>query len=185
MVFALARTFHKPAATQGNRNRGFPEPGAGAQTSGDFTPAPAESQWSPVYPIQGDPTNVYPLAPANAARGYGDPLSPRQGRRGWGPGPAKSGRPVDVLAPWWSGHVADRTVHNFGKVLTNPIGAGVVARYRPQASYGPAGTYANGQIFWTSQAIPTTINLQGLTDPAALAAVLGPIRVQAVVRTTG
>lgn len=185
MVFALARTFHKPAATQGNRNRGFPEPGAGAQTQGDFTPSPEESQWSPVYPIQGQPSWNTPASGKGEQRGFPAPLKAQQGRRGWGPGPTSSGRPVDHLAPWWAGHVANRTVHNFGKVLTNPIGAGVVARYRPQASYGPAGTYVNGQIFWTSQAIPTTINLQGLTDPAALAAVLGPIRVQAVVRTTG
>lgn len=184
MVFALARTFHKPAAS-GNAARGFPAPGAGDQTQGDFIPAPAQAVWQAERPTQGVRSWFTPTSGKGEQRGYPAPLKAAQGRRGWGPGPAASGRPQDHLAPWWAGHVADRTVHNYGKVLTNPIGAGVVARYRPQASYGPAGQYVNGQIFWTSQAIPTTVNLQGLTDPAALAAVLGPIRVQAAVRTTG
>jgi len=73
----------------------------------------------------------------------------------------------------------------YGKVLTNPIGAGVVALHRPQASYGSAAQYVNGAIWWTSQAIPTTVNLQGLTRPQDLAAVLGPLYVQAAIRTTG
>jgi hypothetical protein len=75
-------------------------------------------------------------------------------------------------------------VPNFGYVLTNPIGAGVVARYRTQASYGPAAQYANGAIWWTSQVVPTSINLQGLTNPDELAQLLDSVTVQAVVRTT-
>jgi hypothetical protein len=94
------------------------------------------------------------------------------------------GQNVEVYTPYFSRGAA-AYVQNYGKVLTNPIGAGVVARYRPQASYGGAAQYRNGAIYWTSQAIPTSVNLQGLTRPQDLAAVLGPINVQAALRTTG
>ena len=76
-------------------------------------------------------------------------------------------------------------VPNFGKVLTNPIGAGVVACYRTLPSYGPAAQYFNGAIWWVTQQVPTSIHMQGLTDPAELEALLGLTNVQAVVRTTG
>lgn len=72
-----------------------------------------------------------------------------------------------------------------GKLLYNPIGAGIVVNHRPQASYGPAGQYADGAIWWASQAIPTSVNLQGLTSPDELANLLDDIQIQAVVRTTG
>jgi hypothetical protein len=71
-----------------------------------------------------------------------------------------------------------------GKVLYNPIGAGIVAMYRPQASYGPSGDYENGSIWWRSQLIPTSVELTELEMPEDLAEILGPINVQAVVRTS-
>lgn len=76
-------------------------------------------------------------------------------------------------------------VPNFGYVLYNPIGAGIPALHRPQASYGPAAQYADGAIWWATQVIPTSVNLQGLTDPEELAAILSPLQIQGVVRTTG
>ena len=76
-------------------------------------------------------------------------------------------------------------VPNFGKVLVNAIGAGIFAPYRTQPSYGPAAQYANGAIWWTSQVIPTSLNLAGLSSPDELDAILGDLQVQAVVRTTG
>jgi hypothetical protein len=91
------------------------------------------------------------------------------------------GRPHYVRGPDFSKGTA-RDVPNFGKVLTNPIGAGVVALHRPQASYGQAAQYYAGTIWWTPQAIPTSVNLSGLTSPDALAAILGPLYVQAAVR---
>jgi hypothetical protein len=71
-------------------------------------------------------------------------------------------------------------VPNFGTVFSNPIGAGVVAKYRPQASYGMAAQYAAEQLFWTAQAIPTNIPMQGLTDPAELKALLSTVDVTAM-----
>lgn len=185
MVFALARTFHQPAAGAGPQ-RGFPSPGSGAQTSGDFTPAPRDGQWSPERPTQGRRTFWGASQPVGGQQGFPAANSTEQ-RRPAGSMPnivQPDGLNHAVYTPYYSRGAA-AYVQNYGKVLTNPIGAGVVAKYRPQASYGSSGQYVNGEIFWTSQAIPTTVNLQGLTDPAALAAVLGPIRVQAVVRTTG
>ena len=98
--------------------------------------------------------------------------------------PPAYGLPIFVETPYYDRGAA-AFVPNFGKVLTNPIGAGVVALHRPQASYGPSAEYENGALWWVSQAVPTSIGLQGLTDPDTLAALLGQTSVQAVVRTTG
>jgi hypothetical protein len=78
-----------------------------------------------------------------------------------------------------------RDVPNFGKVLVNPIGAGVPVMHRTQASYGQAAEYHNGVIWWTPQSIPTSVRLQGLTNPRALEAILGPLYVQAAIRVNG
>lgn len=183
MVFQLARTFKKPA--QGaNVARGFPAPGAGAQTSGDFTPAPRDTGWASDRPTKGTRSFWDVLRPSGGQQGYPDPLGPGQRRpAGSMPNvPLVSGLPIPVTTPYFSRGAA-ATVQNYGKVLTNPIGAGVVAQHRPQASYGPAAQYVNGAIWWTSQGIPTSVNLQGLTDPAVLAAMLGSVNVQAVIRT--
>jgi len=91
---------------------------------------------------------------------------------------------MPVETPYYDRGAA-AVVQNYGKVLENPIGAGIVALSRPQASYGGAAQYDYGALWWTSQAIPTSINLQGLTDPEALNEILGSVAVQAVVRTTG
>src|SRR6202012_3171155 len=53
-------------------------------------------------------------------------------------------------------------VPRFGVVLTNPIGAGIQARYRPLPYYGPAGQYVDHIIFWAQQTIPTSVRLSGL-----------------------
>jgi len=183
MVFKLARTFAKPAAGA-NAQRGFPEPGAGAQTSGDYEPEPAVVPWQSEHPTKGRRTFLDILFGANEQRGFPDPLSDNQ-RRAKGEMPNTAivdGLPVPVYTPYFSRGAA-AYVQNYGKVLTNPIGAGVVAMNRPQASYGPAGVYQAGQVFWTSQAVPTSVNLTGLTSPAQLEALLGNINVQAVVRT--
>lgn len=72
-----------------------------------------------------------------------------------------------------------------GKVLYNPIGAGIPVKYRTQASYGPPAQYADGAIWWSTQNIPTGVNLRGLTSADELAEILDDIQIQAVVRTTG
>jgi hypothetical protein len=98
--------------------------------------------------------------------------------------PIYPAQPIEVVTPYYDRGAA-ATVQNFGKLLFNPIGAGIVAQSRPYASYGGAAQYADGALWWTSQVVPTTINLQGLTDPEALNEILGSTLVQAVVRTTG
>lgn len=185
MVFKLALTFPKPAQG-GNAQRGFPAPGDGSQTVGDFTPPPAAAAWVPQRPTQGRRSFWGASAPSGGQRGFPTPQNVGQRRpAGSMPNiPPVSGLPTPVETPYFSRGAA-AFVQNYGKVLTNPIGAGVVARYRPQASYGKAAQYANGVIFFSNQAIPTSVNLQGLTDPAALQAVLGDINVQAAYRTTG
>lgn len=74
-------------------------------------------------------------------------------------------------------------VPNFGRPLVNPIGAGVVALHRPQASYGSSGQYVDHTIFWATQTIPTTIPMGPLVSPQTMQALLGTINVQAAVRT--
>lgn len=184
-MFQVSRTFAKPGQGQGSQ-RGFPAPGAGAQTVGDYSPAQMSPAWASDRPTQGRQTFFQPASPAGGQRGYPEPNGGAQ-RRPAGSMPniqTPDGLNHEVYTPYFSRGAA-AYVQNYGKVLTNPIGAGVVARYRPQASYGPAAQYVNGAIWWTSQAIPTSVNLQGLTDPAALLAILGRTNVQAVVRTTG
>lgn len=184
-MFRLARTFKNPAAGP-NAARGFPSPGAGDQSSGDFTPPPDEAAWVSARPTQGGISWFGDSVAGNERQGFPSPENPAQ-RRPAGSMDAVAlqyGGHLDTVTPYYSRGAA-AVVPNFGKVLTNPIGAGVVAQYRPQASYGPAGQYVNGAVWWTSQAIPTSVNLQGLVDPASLEAILGPINVQAVVRTTG
>lgn len=182
MVFRPALTFADPASSQS----GFPAPGTGAQTTGPAKPLGRETPWVALYPTKGLPTYATPGAPGDAQRGF--------------PSPANQGtqRPPEIqpavqepfggvtqvyTPPYDRGAAA--YVPNFGLLLTNPIGAGIAANYRPQASYGGAAQYDNGMLFWTSQVIPTSVNLQGLTSPEELATLLNSLQVQAVVRTTG
>lgn len=187
-MFKLSNTWSNPSSPDGTQ-RGFPAPGAGQQTTGGPS-QPAASRnadyWSPVWPTKGRRTWTDPAAPASEQRGFPNPLGWLQ-RRPKGSMPARQdpyGLNVPVETPYYSRGAA-AVVQNYGKVLVNPIGAGIVARHRPQASYGVAGQYVNGAIWWTSQAIPTSVNLQGLTDPEALANVIDPIYLEGVVRTTG
>lgn len=183
MVFQLARTFPDPGATQ----RGFPAPGAGAQRTGpgrkrgEPTPDWTTKRWA-----QGTRTWLRTFVGAGAQRGFPAPESAAQARPlGSMPNnPPVFGGVFQNYTPYYDRGAA-AYVPNFGYVLYNPIGAGVAARYRTQASYGPGGSYDNGAIWWTSQAVPTSINLQGLTDPAVLGALLNRMQVQGVVRTTG
>lgn len=186
MVFRLSNSNPTPAAGAGSQ-RGFPSPGAGAQTTGQGSPRLPDTPWRPRRPTQGRRTWLRPATATGGAQGFPAPLGAAQGR------PAgsmdnrdyvQSGLPVEVWTPEYSRGTA-AWVPNYGKVLTNPIGAGIMANYRTQASYGGAAQYENGALWWTSQAIPTSVNLQGLTDPQVLSDILGSIYIQGVVRTTG
>jgi len=182
VVFKVSRTFDQPSVSQ----TGMPAPGAGAQTTGPASLPSVESVWQARRPTQGLFSWLFPSSPASAQRGYDAPLSPSERR------PAGS---MPAAPPIWGGVYQHWTpyydrgaaayVPNFGKQLTNPIGAGIVARHMPQPSYGLAAQYANGALWWTSQVVPTSINLQGLTDPQELAAILDGTTIEAVVRTTG
>src|SRR5579862_9323961 len=185
-MFRPARTFSNPGQGS-NPNRGFPAVGDSYQTTGPYTPPPRQSIWSAMRPIKGRQTWDNPNA--DVSRGMPAPQTRAQSRGGEVVGhlpgdPAAFGGYLTHEYPYFSRGTA-ALAPQFGQVSYNPIGAGVVANHRVQASYGPAAQYENGEIFWTSQAIPTSVNLIGLTNPDVLAAVLGPIRVQAAVRVNG
>lgn len=180
MVFKLAKTWSDPSSSQ----QGFAPIGAGNQSLAQYQPPPTRVARTPVRPTQGLRSWLFPQG--GGQQGFPSVEAPNQRRPAgsWGPGPVAYGLPIMVYTPYYDRGAA-AYVPNFGKVLYNPIGGGVVAKYRPQASYGKAAQYANGALWWASQAIPTTVNLQGLTNPKTLAAMLGPIKIQGVVRTTG
>lgn len=186
MVFKTSATWDNPAMSQS----GFPTPGAGAQTTGDATIAGAPAApmaWEPQRSTQGIRSWLFgSREPGQSQSGFPAPGGPGQGRpAGSMPNdPPIFGGVYQHETPYYDRGAA-AYVPNFGKVLTNPIGAGVVAQHRPQASYGRAAQYENGALWWTSQVIPTSINLQGLTSPDVLAAILSQEEIYAVVRTTG
>ena len=181
-MFKLARTYKKPAAGE-NSQRGFPAIGAGDQTTGAYTPPPANVPRSPTRPTKGRPSLFVATREGRSARGFGSPTGPEDQRDAGSMSnvPPIYGGNIEVETPYYSRGAA-AFVQNYGKVLTNPIGAGVVAMHRPQASYGPAAQYYDQAIWWTTQAVPTSINMQGLTNPDVLAAILSEVEVQAVVR---
>lgn len=181
-MFRLARTFEDPSQSQS----GFAEPGAGAQTTGEpgfnsFVREPMET--APERPTKGIFSWLFPASPRSLQTGQPEPGSALQYRP---PGSMPNVPPIDgitdyIIGPEYS-RGANRYVPQTGYVLSNPIGAGVVAMQRPQASYGPAGEYHHGQIFWTSQSVPTAVDLNGLLGPEQIAALVGNMNVQAVVR---
>lgn len=125
-----------------------------------------------------------PPSPSRTQRGFPMPGGQPETR-------AAAGMPWPLVAPFGgvimvqprrSDMGAAGFVMNFGKVLTDPIGAGVVAPHRPQAYYGQAGQYIDHTIFWAQRTIPTTIPLGPLTTPAELQALLGRVNVQAAIR---
>lgn len=130
-----------------------------------------------------------PMAQGYSQRGFPQPLARNQTRAAAGQpftpqGIYPNGLSRDVVTPYFSRGAA-ATVQNYGKVLYNPIGAGVVVRGRIKPQNSKPGQYEAGAIFWTAQDTPTSVKLTGLQNPAALAAVLGSNYVQAAVRTTG
>ena len=182
MVFRLTQTFYDPADSQS----GFAEPGAGAQTVGDpsfVSQVQATPDSLPERPTKGLFSWLFPDSPRGRQAGQPEPLNMLQHR------PAGT---MDNVPPIFGGvdynytpdysRGAGAFVPITGKVLTNPIGAGVVAMQRPQSSYGPAGEYVNGAIFWTSQAVPTTVDLNGLLSAEQVQALVGNMSVQAMVR---
>jgi hypothetical protein len=186
-VFKVANSWANPP---GGGQQGFPAIGAGAQTTGaPFAPPAGDHiEWSPIKTEKGRRTffglRGTPNRGVDGQQGF-PPVEdyPQARPPGSMPNVPPIGPPTAIMVetPQYSRGAA-AFVPNFGKTLTNPIGAGVVACYTPQASYGRSAQYIQGQLWWTSQDIPTSIHLQGLTDPEALAAVLDGITVQAVMR---
>jgi hypothetical protein len=177
-MFKLATTFENPSTTRS----GMAVPGAGAQRVGNGTPRDVDIPWETMNVTPG--TDTFQLS--DNTRGFPAPEAPDQRKN---PAdlnyvPQASGEPEYKYYPYFS-RGANAYAPQFGQVLSNPIGAGIVANHRPQAFYGGAGTYEHGSIWWTSQAIPTTINLQGLADSKALEAQLGEIYVEAVLPGQG
>lgn len=185
-MFKLARTYNDPGQGQ-NAQRGFPAPGEGAQTTGE-----------PSQPRVGDNSSVpLPVRGTKGVRSWLNSFLGDGAQRGF-PTPQNEleaypaglmnnhlvmdGNPDAVWTPYYSRGAA-AIVQNFGKVTVNPIGAGVFAESRPQASYGPAAEYHNGQIWWTPQNQPTSIPSQSLVSVDDLSAALGPVNVQAAIRS--
>lgn len=183
-MFKLALTFKNPSGPAGSQ-QGFPAPGSGAQTTGDpVTSAGRATPWAPLRPIKGGRSWFGVTAGGeNTQRGFAQVGAGGQIRpKGSMPNkPPVYGDSIPVWTPYYDRGAA-AYVQNYGKVLYNPIGAGIAVNHRPSASYGPSAEYINGQIWWTSQAVPTSVGLQGLTSPAVLQALLSRMSVQAVVR---
>jgi hypothetical protein len=183
-MFKTANTFSNPGSSQS----GFASPGAGAQHTG-ARPGVANPQvqgGEPTRPTKGLRSWLNPEADGGQQRGFPNPLAFLQRRpKGSMPNSPPVFGGVDYVVTPEYDRGASAYVPVTGKVLTNPIGAGIYAPHRPQASYGPSGQYADGAIWWSSQQIPTSVNLAGLTSPDELADILNGIQIQAVVRTTG
>lgn len=174
-------------------NAGQPAPGAGAQWLPTTSPPPQAFDdprpREPLHPTRGKRSWLTPSSPRGGQQGMASPLDALQSRPTDGPFamdaiPPVSGLPIAVETPYYSRGAA-AFVQNFGKVLYNPIGAGIPVPNRPQASYGPSGQYIEGSIFWTSQVIPTSIPPTALTSPQELADLLDPLTVYAVARVNG
>lgn len=182
MVFQVAQTFYDPQDSQS----GFAEPGAGGQTTGDPSFISALSASLPAEPerwVKGLFSWLMPWSPRSGQTGMPEPENALQHRP---PGDMPNEPPIygEVGYNWTPEYSrgAAAYVPITGKVLTNPIGAGVVAMQRPQASYGPAGQYVDHSIWWTSQAVPTTVDLNGLLSAQEVEALVGNMNVQAMVR---
>jgi hypothetical protein len=185
-MFKLARTFND--VDQGaNSQRGFPAPGTGAQITGDPSqPRQSVTIPTPIRPTKGKRSFFNVVFGANAQRGMPEAQNPAQA---YPDGLmynhiVTDGNPDVVITPYYSRGAA-AAVQNFGKVTVNPIGAGIFAEFRPQASYGVSSEYHNGQIWWTPQNIPTSIPTQSLTSVEDLSAALGPVLSQAAIRQRG
>lgn len=187
-MFKLALTNPKPNSPE-NLQRGFSAVGSGAQyTPTDAAPwfpgsQPLATPWTPLRPTKGKRSFFPQAAGASAQRGMPAPENQCQARpAGSMPNrPPVYGEAIEVYTDYYSRGAA-AFVQNYGKILTNPIGAGIAVNHRPSASYGQSAQFVNGSIWWTSQAVPTSVGLQGLTSPQVLAALLGRMSVEAVVR---
>lgn len=182
MVFQVSQTFYDPQDSQS----GFAEPGAGGQTTGDpsytsLAQPPVEGE--PERPTKGLFSWLMPWLNPGVQAGQPEPLNALQHRP---PGSMPNEAPIygEVGYNWTPEYSrgAGAYVPITGKVLTNPIGAGVVAMQRPQASYGPSGEYVDHAIWWHSQAVPTTVDLNGLLSAEQVEALVGSMSVQAMVR---
>lgn len=186
-LFKVRQTFEKASQSQS----GQPPIGAGAQTTGEPSfvskGANQETRWAPDRPTKGVFSWLLGRKkPSDSQIGFPDPYDPAQARPAGQmdnyPSPV-SGLPQMVYTPYFDRGAA-AYVPNYGKVLYNPVGAGVVALHRPKAFYGGAAQYIDHALWWTSQVIPTSLNTQGLTDPEGLSEILDSITVQAVYPTT-
>lgn len=184
MVFKPALTFASPGGPTGSQ-QGFPAPGSGAQYTGaPWQPGSQQPQipWTPERPSKGTRTFFGVQIGGNAQRGGpGQDASQLRPKGSMPVHPMPNGLNDPVWTPYYDRGAA-AIVQNYGKVFTNPIGAGIQVLSRTQSSYGPSAQYINGQIFWTTQTVPTSIGLQGLNSPAVLQALLGAMSIQAVVR---
>ncbi len=172
-MFKPASTWNNPASPQ-SLQRGQPAVGQGAQTTGRWT---GRTPPPPAPELQPAGTDTWTtLTSASTQRGYEAPFDPgQQTTRSAQPFP----QPLPVLynAPW-PDRGADNFSPDFGQVTSNPIGGGVqVSNPFDVHARGPAGQYFTDTIFWTSQVIPTSLDLQGLATPAEINAMVANLHV--------
>lgn len=179
-MFQIGKTYTNPGKGSGPQ-RGFPAPGSGQQSVGAYTPPPKQTGMTPLRPTLG--TETFAAPSTSGQRGFPSPFSALMARLIPQRSVPATGHTQDKITPDYSRGAA-AVVQTFGQVYSNPIGAGIVAANRPRAFYGNAGQYYNHQIFWTSQAIPTSVRLQPLNSPEVLSSILDSLQIQAVVRTT-
>jgi hypothetical protein len=154
-------------------------------------PNPAATQTGPGSPRWRD-QGYTAWSPARetspwSARGFPDPAEPEALQRGFGtpeaipvpdPGPPSGpyGKAIFVQTPYYDGG-ALMFAPKFGKILENPIGAGIQVPFRSYSSYYPSGQYDAGVIFWASEYIPTSIPSSALMTPDELEAILGNLEI--------
>jgi len=80
---------------------------------------------------------------------------------------------------------ADAFAPQFGRLMSNVIGAGVPVPFRHPTISGPAAVYEAGAIYFDVQTVPTTVRLSPAMSRESLAALLATSHVGPSYATTG
>ena len=157
--------------------RGFPAPGSGAQKTG----GKKITKSKPVAPREdtffAGKSTFLPQSVSDFLRGFPIPESKNQKRGKTIPVKTQSG-PIPVYTPDYSRGAA-AVVQNYGQVFSNPIGAGIAYTHKLNAYNERPAEYHAGTIWFMNQTSPTSVNVQGLTSPQQLEAILGTVNILA------
>jgi hypothetical protein len=92
--------------------------------------------------------------------------------------------PIYVQGPVYD-RGADAFAPQFGKLLQNPIGAGIHASYKLPVIAGPGARYQFGAIWFGVQSIPTSVQINPTVPIETINALLATSHVSAAYLTTG